>query len=173
LICNCTKRKIPRGALNKLKYRSSNLANCVRSCNIKTLKGSMKTSATILAAAICAGSAMSSARAGGCEWSTASKILTGIFGAATVAQAFYPPPVYAAPVIVAQPVPPTVVYAPAPQVVYAAPQVVVGAPAVVVARPVYLPPAVVPVAYYGPRPWYPRSYNRPQPPHGHYAQHGH
>src|SRR5262245_35989620 len=100
----------------------------------------MKSIASLAAATILAGGALSTAHAGQCEWSTASKILTGIVGAATVAQAFVPPqPVYAAPapVVIAQPAPAVVYAPPAPQVIYTTPRVIVGAPAVVVARPDY------------------------------------
>ncbi len=103
-------------------------------------------------------------------WSTAGKVLTGVFAGMAIGQVlapaapayvyepaptyvYAPPPVVYAPApVVYAPAPavyaaPPVVYAPAP-VVYAAPRVVY-APRVVCAPPVIMPRPVVSVGFYG------------------------
>ena len=82
-------------------------------------------------------SAVPQAQAGDREWSTAGKVLTGVFAAGVLARAFEPAP--------------TVVYQPAPVYVQSAPVVYQTAPTVVYAQApavqtVYYAPA--PVVYY-------------------------
>lgn len=69
------------------------------------------------------GAALPQAHAGDREWSTAGKILTGLFAAQVIARAVEPAPVYVQPAV-------TYSYAPAP------------APVVVQSAPVYVQPQV-------------------------------
>jgi hypothetical protein len=92
----------------------------------------MKTAVLTAAVVSIAAASIIPVHAGDREWSTAGKVLTGVFAAGVIAEAFRPhcppPVVYAHAPVVYAPVP--VVYAPAP-VVYA-PAAVVYSPATVV-----------------------------------------
>lgn len=125
----------------------------------------MKTSLSLLTAATLAAATLTpAAQAGSCEWSTAGKVLTGIFAAHVVADivfprayAYTPAPtvVYSAPAVVYAPGPAAVVYAPpAPTVVgYGSAPVYIAAPAPVY----YAAPSVVFVGgprFYGARPYF-------------------
>ena len=111
----------------------------------------MKTFIAVLTATAVLSGGVQKASAGDREWATAGKILTGLAIGGVVARALEPPP--------------TVVYAPAPQVVYSssapvvtgpAPVYVQPAPVVVYSAPVYYRPA--PVVYVGPAYYGPRYY---------------
>ena len=134
----------------------------------------MKTAVLAAAVVSIAAASIIPVHAGDREWSTAGKVLTGVFAAGVIAEAFRPhcppPVVYApAPVVYATaPVvyaPATVVYAPAP-VVYA-PAPVVYAPAPVVYQVAPAPQVVyvaAPPVYYAPAP-----YHRPRHVHVHFG----
>ena len=101
----------------------------------------MKTAVLAAAVVSIAAASIIPVHAGDREWSTAGKVLTGVFAAGVIAEAFRPH------------CPPPVVYAPAP-VVYAtapvvyAPAAVVYAPAPVVYAPAPVVYATAPVVYY-------------------------
>ncbi len=120
----------------------------------------MKTAVLAAAVVSIAAASIIPVHAGDREWSTAGKVLTGVFAAGVIAEAFRPhcppPVVYAHAPVVYAPVPvvyatapvvyapATVVYAPAPVVYYAAP-----APQVVyVAAP---PVCYAPAPFHRPR----------------------
>ena len=113
----------------------------------------MKTA--VLAAAIVSIAAASiiPVHAGEREWSTAGKVLTGVFAAGVIAEAFrphYPPPVFYAPASVVY-APAPVVYSPAPVVYYAAPVVYYAAPAPQVVYVAAPPVCYAPAPFYRPR----------------------
>ena len=138
-----------------------------------------KTVAVLTLLAVTSGG-VQTASAGHCEWTTAEKVLTGLFAAHVVARAFEPAPVYTAGYYA----PPPVYVQPAPQVVYRQPvcqQPVVYQQPVVCPQPVYVQPDAV---YPQPAPVYypaPRYHYAPAPVlsfhfgygHGYHSHHGH
>lgn len=138
----------------------------------------MNSNLSLLAAASLSAAALTpAARAGGCEWSTAAKVFTGLFAAQVVADIVCPR-VYAypaAPAVVS--VAPPVVYAPGPAtVVYAPPAPTVvgyGSGPVFVAAPAPVYYAAPPVVFVGG----PRFYAPAAHFHGGYGhvahRHGH
>ena len=146
----------------------------------------MKKLMIALTAVAITGSGLLQARAGDREWSTAGKVLTGIFVASAVARAIEGPRVYTyeQPVVVQQPVvyaaptqvvvqqAPTVACAPTmvqlPQPVYVAQPTYVTTP-VVVQQSVYFPAPV----YYAPAPYVSVRFGHPYPHHmvrGHFGR---
>jgi len=108
----------------------------------------MKTAVLAAAVVSIAAASIIPVHAGDREWSTAGKVLTGVFAAGVIAEAFRPhcppPVVYAhAPVVYAHA---PVVYAHAPVVYAHAPVVYAPAPVVYAPAPVVYAPA--PVVYY-------------------------
>ena len=93
----------------------------------------MKTAVLAAAVVSIAAASIIPVHAGDREWSTAGKVLTGVFAAGVIAEAFRPhcpPPVVYAPAPVVYATAPVVYYAaPAPQVVYVAAPPVCYAPA--------------------------------------------
>ncbi|MEI6356031.1 MAG: hypothetical protein WCP53_02890 [Verrucomicrobiota bacterium] len=120
----------------------------------------MKTAVLAAAVVSIAAASIIPVHAGDREWSTAGKVLTGVFAAGVIAEAFRPhcpPPVFYAPSPVMY-APAPVVYAPAPVVYAPAPVVYYAAPAPQV---VYV--AAPPVCY-APAPFY-----RPHHMHVHFG----
>jgi len=127
----------------------------------------MKTAVLAAAVVSIAAASIIPVHAGDREWSTAGKVLTGVFAAGVIAEAFRPhcppPVVYAhAPVVYAHA---PVVYAPAPVVYAPAPVVYATAPVVYYAAParqvVYV--AAPPVCYA------PAPFHRPRHMHVHFG----
>lgn len=122
----------------------------------------MKTAVLAAAVVSIAATSVLPAHAGDREWSTAGKVLTGVFAAGVIAEAFRP---HCPPPVVYAPAPAPVVYAPAP-VVYA-PAPVVYAPATVVYQAAPAPQVVyvaAPPFYHAPAPCY-----RPRHVHVHFG----
>jgi hypothetical protein len=122
----------------------------------------MKTAVLAAAVVSIAATSIMPVHAGDREWSTAGKVLTGVFAAGIIAEAFRP---HCPPPVVYAPAPAPVVYAPAP-VVYA-PAPVVYAPAPVVYQVAPAPRVVyvaAPPVYYAPAPYY-----RPRHVHVHFG----
>ena len=122
----------------------------------------MKTAVLAAAVVSIAAASIIPVHAGDREWSTAGKVLTGVFAAGVIAEAFRP---HCPPPVVYAPAPAPVVYAPAP-VVYA-PAPVVYAPAPVVYQVAPAPRVVyvaAPPVYYAPAPYY-----RPRHVHVHFG----
>lgn len=134
----------------------------------------MKTAVLTAAVVSIAAASIIPVHAGDREWSTAGKVLTGVFAAGVIAEAFRPhcppPVVYAhAPVVYAHA---PVVYAPAPVVYATAP--VVYAPATVVYAPapvVYYAAPAPQVVYVAAQPvcYAPAPFHRPRHMHVHFG----